>query len=162
MAARLQHSDTGFVVASPLGDLEITVRGETLAGIRYSRTKRGERKRPAGRAARGIERQLRRYFDDPRQRFDFELAPCGTPFQRRVWRLLMRIPPGETLTYGEVARRLDSGARAVGGACRANPAPIVIPCHRVVAANSVGGYCGNMKGKLLQAKRWLLQHESAL
>ncbi len=153
----IRPGEPGFIMASPLGNLEVVMRGEALAGIRYSRGRR--RGGLAGRAARGIEYQLRRYFDDPRRCFDLKLAPCGTPFQRRVWRLLRRIPPGATMTYGEIARRLASGPRAVGGACRRNPTPIVIPCHRVVAAGAPGGYCGSMKGRMLHAKRWLLQHE---
>ena len=158
-AAATRYASPDFVVASPLGDLGIVMRGDALAGIRYSRAGRKKRNAPSGRAARGVEYQLRRYFENPRRRFDLELALCGTPYQRRVWRLLMHIPPGETLTYGEAARRLDSGARAVGGACRRNPVPIVIPCHRVISASAIGGYCGNMKGRMSRIKRWLLRHE---
>ncbi len=153
-------------MASPLGDLEITLCDDALADIRYLHSRlRGrkgpavQRSRSARRTARDVEYQLRRYFDDPYWRFDLKLMPCGTPYQQRVWKYLARIPAGRPMTYGEVAARLGSGPRAVGGACRSNPVPIVIPCHRVIAASAVGGYCGNMRGRMLHAKRWLLRHE---
>jgi methylated-DNA-[protein]-cysteine S-methyltransferase len=105
--------------------------------------------------------QLARYFADGKSRFDLPLNPRGTPFQRRVWEALQTIPPGRTITYGELAERLGSGARAVGGACRANPCPIVVPCHRVVAKHGLGGFAGDVGGRRLSLKRWLLTHENA-
>lgn len=87
------------------------------------------------------------------------LPDHGTEFQRRVWRQLMRIPAGSTMSYGELARQLDSGARAVANACRHNPIPLFVPCHRVVAANGIGGFMGETDGKPLQIKLWLLEHE---
>jgi len=87
------------------------------------------------------------------------LAPQGTPFQQRVWQRLQQIPPGRRVTYGELAEELGTGARAVGGACRANAIPLLIPCHRVVAANGDGGFAGHTRGRWLEIKRWLLQHE---
>ncbi|HEX6266952.1 MAG TPA: methylated-DNA--[protein]-cysteine S-methyltransferase, partial [Burkholderiales bacterium] len=92
-------------------------------------------------------------------RFDLPLLIEGTPFQRRLWEALCEIPRGKTLTYGELARRLDGEARAVGQACGDNRLPIVIPCHRVVAANGIGGFAHATGGYLLEAKRWLLAHE---
>jgi methylated-DNA-[protein]-cysteine S-methyltransferase len=91
----------------------------------------------------------------------------GTPFQQKVWRALTHIPAGQVMTYGSLARELNTSARAVGNACRKNPIPMIVPCHRVVAANDVGGFAGDtekkQKGKLnfLQIKRWLLAHEQA-
>lgn len=104
--------------------------------------------------------QLTAYFRDPQAPFSLPLDPLGTPFQRRVWAALERIPPGQVRTYGELARTLGSGPRAVAGACRANPLPIVIPCHRVVAADGPGGYAGASRGGPVALKRWLLAHES--
>lgn len=89
----------------------------------------------------------------------FSLHPQGTPFQQAVWRELVRIPHGTVATYGQLAVRLESSARAVAGACRANPLPLLVPCHRVVAANGLGGYLGQSAGKALGIKQWLLQHE---
>ena len=83
----------------------------------------------------------------------------GTPFQRRVWQELTHIPPGETRSYGELAKKLRSSARAVAGACRRNPISLLVPCHRVVSKHSLGGFMGKTDGPALAIKRWLLQHE---
>lgn len=104
-------------------------------------------------------RQLRRYFSDPRHCFTLPLAPAGSPFQRRVWSALRRIPAGTTVSYGDLAARLGSSARAIGGACRSNPISLVIPCHRVVSRNGLGGFMGVTAGRSLDIKRWLLAHE---
>lgn len=87
------------------------------------------------------------------------LKPTGTDFQRRVWQAMQEIAPGQTRRYGELARALSSSARAVGGACRANPIPFLIPCHRVVAATGAGGFAGARDGRLMELKHWLLAHE---
>ena len=87
------------------------------------------------------------------------LEPEGTVYQRRVWQALLDIPPGQTRTYGALARELGSSPRAVGGACRRNPIPLLIPCHRVVAANGDGGFAGHTSGRWMDIKRWLLEHE---
>jgi methylated-DNA-[protein]-cysteine S-methyltransferase len=87
------------------------------------------------------------------------LKPQGTPFQQRVWQRLLQIPSGAVVRYGELAQELGSSARAVAGACRANPIPLIIPCHRVIAATGPGGYMGQSGGEALAIKRWLLQHE---
>jgi methylated-DNA-[protein]-cysteine S-methyltransferase len=99
-------------------------------------------------------RQLREYFAGQRTRFDLPLHPAGTAFQRDVWSELQRIPYGETISYGELARRVGhpAAARAVGAANGANPIPIVIPCHRVIGANGkLTGFGGGIpvKQKLL-------------
>jgi methylated-DNA-[protein]-cysteine S-methyltransferase len=118
---------------------------------------------PKNDLAETAARQLEAYRADPDTRFDLPLLIEGTPFQRRLWAALCEIPRGKTLTYGELARRLGGqGAemnRAVGQACGDNRLPIVIPCHRVVAANGIGGFAHATRGYLLEAKRWLLAHE---
>lgn len=91
-----------------------------------------------------------------------DVVLSGTPFQRKVLRQLMKIPYGETRTYGELAARLKTSPRAVGNACRRNPIPIVIPCHRVVAAGGLGGYDGAICGDKLDIKTRLLQLEGAI
>jgi methylated-DNA-[protein]-cysteine S-methyltransferase len=104
-------------------------------------------------------RQLERYREDADARFDLPLLIEGTPFQQRLWAALCEIPRGKTVTYGELAKRLNAEPRAVGQACGDNRLPIVIPCHRVVAANGLGGFAHSTTGYLLEAKRWLLMHE---
>jgi methylated-DNA-[protein]-cysteine S-methyltransferase len=114
---------------------------------------------PRNALAEEAARQLERYRENPDARFDLRLHVEGTPFQRRLWDALCEIPRGKTMTYGELARRLGGEARAVGQACGDNRLPVVIPCHRVVAANGIGGFAHSTGGYLLEAKRWLLLHE---
>ncbi|KAB2924409.1 MAG: methylated-DNA--[protein]-cysteine S-methyltransferase [Dechloromonas sp.] len=108
-------------------------------------------------------RQLEAWLADPAFVFGLPLRPAGTAFQRRVWAEIAAIPCGRTLTYGEVARHLHNAPRAVGQACGANPYPVVVPCHRVVAsAGGLGGFARERGGFLLDVKRWLLGHEGSL
>lgn len=110
-----------------------------------------------------LERQLRLYFAGGQHRFTLPVDPAGTPFQKRVWALLMEIPPGETVSYGFLARRLSeisggppTSARAVGGAVGRNPVSLIIPCHRVIGADgSLTGYAGGMgrKAQLLELEQ---------
>lgn len=108
--------------------------------------------------------QLQAYLDDPRFPFTLPLALSGTHHRLQVWEAMQRIAPGKTRTYGELARELGSSPRAVGGACGANPIPVVVPCHRVVGADrSIGGFMGARgEGFELGIKRWLLAHEGAI
>jgi len=114
---------------------------------------------PSAPAVDLLKRQIEAYLHDPQKSIRWNRVPSGTAFQERVWLALMAIPLGEVRTYGELAKALGSGPRAVAGACRANPWPLLVPCHRVVAANGAGGYCGYMQGPYLEIKRWLLTHE---
>ena len=105
-------------------------------------------------------RQLHAYLNDPAFAFELPLRPAGTAFQRRVWAEIAAIPSGQTHTYGQLARSLRNAPRAVGQACGANPYPVVVPCHRVVATGGgLGGFARERGGFLLDIKRWLLQHE---
>lgn len=102
---------------------------------------------------------LNAYFDGHPAPFDLLLRPAGTPFQRTVWEHLRHIPHGETITYGQLAKALDTAPRAAAAACGRNPIPIIIPCHRVVAANNrLGGYSG---GDGTVTKQALLRLEGA-
>lgn len=145
------------VVHTPLGFLGLRLNGEGLTAIDYLLHRRANVGQPDP-EARGVITELNSYFCDPNHRFTVRVALQGTAFQNRVWQALRGIPAGETLTYGELARRLGSSARAVGGACRSNPIPIIIPCHRIVSAQGLGGYTGG-GSKALDFKRWLLAHE---
>ena len=109
--------------------------------------------------ARQLSGQLDAYWQDPCHVFDLLYVPLGTPFQLRVWHALMRIPAGRPMTYGNLARRLGTAARAVGQACGANPLPILIPCHRVVAVRGLGGFMHADSGMPLDVKTSLLAHE---
>ncbi|MEE8189620.1 MAG: methylated-DNA--[protein]-cysteine S-methyltransferase [Kiloniellales bacterium] len=132
---------------TPVGRLALTEAGGALLRIAWADREAGDPLAAADetplldRAAA----QLREYFANKRRAFDLPLAPEGTAFQRRVWTAMARIPWGETRSYGALARDVGSAARAVGGACGANPIPIVIPCHRVLATGGgLGGYSGGL------------------
>ena len=103
--------------------------------------------------------QLQAYAQSASEQLDLPLKPAGTVFQQRVWTVLRSIPAGQVRTYGEIARELGSSARAVGNACRANPIPLFIPCHRVVAKSGIGGFAGQTAGRELAIKTALLRHE---
>lgn len=110
-----------------------------------------------------VVRQLQAYLADPRSTFKLPLQPAGTHFQRRVWAQIAAIPCGQAATYGQLAKTLTNAPRAVGQACGANPYPVVIPCHRVIATGGgLGGFANARGGFLLAVKRWLLTHEGHL
>ena len=109
--------------------------------------------------ARHLAHELDAYWQNPEHSIDVLFVPQGTPFQLRVWHALMAIPAGQPATYGALAKRLGTAARAVGQACASNPLPILIPCHRVVAANGPGGFMHASSGAPLDVKTWLLAHE---
>ena len=146
------------VMATPLGRIGIRMAGDAVSALDYLAADAPEQL-PVDEATRTVVEQLEAYFRDPHHRFTVPLAPAKTAFQQRVRAALQDIPPGTVLTYGELARQLDTAARAIGGACRANPIPILIPCHRVVGRQGLGGYTGAVTGDPLGIKRWLLRHE---
>ena len=146
--------------ASPLGELVITGDGEYLTGLYNREHPEFERAREGIEAPdlfRDAIRQMREYFAGERTRFELALKPRGTDFQQRVWQALSDIPHGKTASYGQISMKLNSpgASRAVGTANARNPLLIIVPCHRVVAANGgLSGYAGGTA-----AKSWLLQHE---
>jgi methylated-DNA-[protein]-cysteine S-methyltransferase len=145
-------------VDTPFALVGVRTEGGALAEIVYLPRGTGELA-PVNPLAERFCAQLAKYISDPGYRFKLPLRQVGTAFQRRVWDVIASIPRGETLSYGEIARTLRSGPRAVGQACGTNYFPLVIPCHRVVAANGLGGFAHNSSGYLIEVKRWLLQHE---
>ena len=106
-----------------------------------------------------LKLQLEAYFANAQHQWKIPLPTKGTAFQQKVWRYMQAIPVGETRSYGEVAKALNSSAQAVGNACRANHFPIVIPCHRIVSKLGLGGFAGQTSGDSINVKRWLLDHE---
>jgi methylated-DNA-[protein]-cysteine S-methyltransferase len=147
------------VVDSPIGPLGLVATDDALRAVLFD----GARVRPEGRSPvlDDAERQLAAYFDGELTSFELPLELEGSEFQRRCWLALASIPYGQTVSYGEQARRLGLGpdaARAVGAANGRNPLPIVLPCHRVIGADgSLTGFGGG-----LDTKRFLLEHEGAL
>ena len=153
------HVKYAAVIDTPPGRLAISTDQGYLVGIDYV-DQRTSLFAPVTELAQSVTHQLQQYFSDPGYPFDLPLRTAGTRHQEKVWHQLRLIKPGDTLTYGQLASRVESGARAVGNSCRQNPIPIVIPCHRVVAANGIGGYGGRVNGKVLDRKHWLLKHEN--
>jgi len=148
-------------IAAPFAVLGIRTLGGRVTDIAY--LPRGAATlAPLNALAERACRELERYLDDPQFRFTLPWDYDGTAFQCRVWRDVSAIAPGATRTYGGIALRLRSAPRAVGNACGANRLPLVIPCHRVVAAGGVGGFMGVRKGAPIDIKRWLLRHEGAV
>jgi len=144
--------------ATPFAVLGIRTLGERVADIEYL-PKGAATLAPLNRLAERACRQIERYLADPAYVFDLPFDYAGTAFQCRVWRQISAIPVGRTLTYTDVARALKTAPRPVGGACGANRLPIVIPCHRVLGANGIGGFMRGRGADALAIKRWLLRHE---
>lgn len=151
------------VVPAPFGAVGIVSDGEKVARMVFL-PGCAEEKNAADGFTRAVCRQVAAYLADSTVALDFPVAQAGTVFQRRVWEEMRQIPPGQTRTYGEVARRVHSAPRAVGGACAANAMVLYYPCHRIVAAASLGGFSGESgrDGVFLRIKRWLLAHEGAM
>lgn len=146
------------VMAAPGFALGLRAHAEALTEIVFL-PPQPERPPTSPLVAEGV-RQLQAYFRDAAFQFDLPLAATGSPFRRRVWRAIQRIPSGETRSYGQLARELVSSPRAVGQACGDNPLPIIVPCHRVLASGGkLGGFAHTQDTVLLDIKRWLLAHE---
>ena len=153
------------VVAAPGFALGVCCNADEVTGIEFLPPQ--PELAPQTALAAEAARQLAAWLADPAFAFGLPLRPAGTAFQRRVWAEIAAIPCGRTLTYGQVAAQLHNAPRTVGQACGANPYPIVVPCHRVVASGGagdkkLGGFARERGGFLLDIKRWLLTHEGSL
>ena len=147
------------VIDSPVGKLGIKTDGVNVLSIEFLKHST-KTSLPSDIVAESVVEQLKGYFADPDYDISLPLELTVTPFQLRVLTALQSIPVGNTKSYGELAKQLKTSARAIGMACRQNPVPIIIPCHRIVAANGIGGFAGKTDGKELRNKQWLLNHES--
>jgi len=141
-------------IQTPLGILGLVEQDNQITQLLWHGENSGVR---SAVLKQGLE-QLEAYFAGELDQFDLPLAPKGTPFQQQVYRAMLAIPKGETLTYGDIAKALDCPAQPIGQACGSNPIPVIIPCHRVVGATSLGGFSG-LGGVEMKIK--LLQHEQA-
>ena len=141
-------------IATPLGVMALTEQDGALVALDFAAKGESDTSPLLRRAAE----ELAEYFAGKRKIFTLPLRPKGSAFQQCAWAALSAIPFGETRTYGAVARALASGPRAIGQACRSNPLPVFIPCHRVVAVNGLGGFSGAERA--LDRKRALLAIET--
>ena len=107
-------------------------------------------------------KELEKYFNNPHHIFTTPIQASGTALQQKIWSAMQKIPVGKTLSYSDLAEKIKTSPRVIGNACRANPIPLIIPCHRIVAKNHLGGFAGEIAGELINMKTWLLQHEQAL
>lgn len=137
-------------INSPIGGLRLHAEGDKLVAIDFDATVTGVR--VDSQVLDDAERQLDEYFAGTRTEFELPLAAQGTEFQHRVWDELMKVPYGETASYGDISRRLGldrRGPRAVGTANGRNPIPIIVPCHRIIGSDgSMTGYAGGLERKV--------------
>jgi methylated-DNA-[protein]-cysteine S-methyltransferase len=108
-----------------------------------------------------LQQQFRQYWQNTDKLINIKLLKQGSGYRHKVWAELGKIPFGETMTYSALAGKIDSSARAVGNACRDNPYPMIIPCHRVVSVSGMGGYCGQTTGDFMAIKYKLLAFEAS-
>ncbi len=149
-----------FLYDSPTGQLGICIDAKNITRIIWLEQEVAEIS-PLKLINKKLQQEiviaLDNYFKSGLIEADISLRPEGTIFQKRVWQALKTIPSGTVKTYGDVARELQTSSRAVGQACRRNNIPVFIPCHRVVAAQGIGGFMGGYRQ--VERKYWLLQHE---
>lgn len=150
-------------VKTPFGAVGIVTTETHLTGLHFLPPTVAAKMPKTDSIAHLVCAQINAYLDNPLFRFDVPLRLAGSKHQLDVWRYMQSIQPGQTRTYGELAEAIDSSARAVGAACGQNPIPLIVPCHRIVAANgTLGGFMGGKLANPLAIKQWLLTHEGAL
>ncbi|MGV8851016.1 MAG: methylated-DNA--[protein]-cysteine S-methyltransferase [Rhodoglobus sp.] len=151
-----------YRLPSPIGQIELSSDGTSLTGLAIERAGTLPRQDEAERSCAVLQdaaRQLTEYFSGKRRSFELPLSAAGTDFQRSVWNQLNQLPFGAAVSYADIGRATGrpTAGRAVGGAVGANPIPIIVPCHRVLASNRrITGYSG---GDGVPTKEWLLAHE---
>ena len=150
--------DYTAIIDSPVGKLGILDNGKVIQSVNFLYNKASPRKAVSSLAEEAAS-QLNHFFSNPNFTFSLPITDAITPFQLKVRQALLSIPVGQTMSYGNVAKTIASSARAIAGGCRRNPVPIIVPCHRIIAANGLGGFSGALDGKPLANKKWLLEHE---
>lgn len=139
---------------TPIGPISLVEEGGAITRLLWKHEVSGYR---SDVLKEGL-RQVEAFFAGELRVFDLPLTPEGTEFQRAVWDRMLAIPFGQTRSYGDIAMAVAAPAQPVGNACGANPIPIIIPCHRILAADGLGGYSGSGG---IETKVWLLKHEGA-
>lgn len=148
------------IITTPVGPLKIIFDSKNILSFSFDTALSQNVLNNNPHFIHSVEKKINDYFSGTYR--DVTEAPfdeCGTPFQKLVWRTMRTIPFGETRTYGELAKTLGSHPRAVGQACRKNPFPILTPCHRVVAKDSLGGFVGEVSGNMTEIKSKLIHFE---
>lgn len=159
----MKRSNTNFcaVIRAPFGAIGLCTQQEKITEVVYLPADHTPQAARTPFAQQAVE-QIEHYFSNPNYQFTLPLQIVGTPFQIKAWQAIATIAPGQLLTYGQLAYQLHTGPRAIGRACATNPIPLIIPCHRIIAAKGLGGFDGTSReGYTLEVKRWLLTHEKA-
>lgn len=148
-----------IIVKTPIGKIAVSYESDFVTEVQQvaDQTRPNKNKDPL---ALEIQKQFNAYFTKDLSEFNLPfLFKQGTDYQVKVWDQIRKISFGETKTYGDIAKKIKSGPRAVGNACRRNKLLLLVPCHRVVSASGLGGFMGDDTGRLVQRKQWLLNHE---
>lgn len=149
------------IVAAPFGAVGVRLnKAQThLQSLEYLPPNVSELS-PETPLAQQVCEQVLAFIADPNFQFDLPLLAQGTPFQNKVWQTIRGLESGQVLSYKQLGQLIQCGSpRAVGGACGANPYPLIVPCHRVVASHGIGGFAHNDDGFYIGVKHWLLAHE---
>ena len=156
---KLKDQQYDVIFTTDLATIGLQFDGSKLVKVKY--LNKTSLKAPQSKTVEAVKDKIEKYLDlqSKSKSINVDVLLNVTPFQGRVLKQLQKIPYGETRTYGEIAKILKTSPRAVGNACRNNPLPLIIPCHRVVAVNGIGGYDGARSGYLLGIKRKLLKSE---
>jgi len=159
---KINHQQYDVIFTTDIATIGLQFNGERLSKLSYLKAEPA--KAAKNKQGEVVKNKLIKYLSEKSKlkQLDIDVLLDVTDFQRSVLKQLQKIPYGETRTYGDIAKILETSPRAVGNACRKNPVPIVIPCHRVVAANGIGGYDGAVDGDKLDIKNWLLKLERAI
>lgn len=146
------------LINAPFGAVAISAHGNQLAIELLTESPSLENYQSAHPLVAEAYSQIAQYLQHPSTLFNLPIEPHGTAYQQRVWQAIAAIPLGQTRTYGQLAHQIGSGPRAVANACGANHLTLLIPCHRVVAQNGIGGFMQSTPNGLV-VKKWLLKHE---
>jgi len=149
-----------IIVSTPIGKIAVDYQSDFVTEVHQvsDNTRAVSKKDPF---AIEIKKQFKAYFTGELKEFNLPfLFKQGTDYQVKVWDQIRKISFGNTQTYGEIAKTIKSGPRAVGNACRRNQLLLLVPCHRVVSAAGLGGFMGDADGSLVRRKQWLLKHEN--
>lgn len=145
-----------ITLETPAGKLALTVRHDVITQCDWARDDA-----QAQACTHEIQQRITEYWLNPDEMIPLKLLKQGSTYRNKVWSELCQIPFGETMTYSALAGKIGSAARAVGNACRDNPFPLIIPCHRVVSISGMGGYSGQTAGDFMAIKIKLLELEAA-
>ena len=142
------------IIQTPIGNIEIKIRKGRLTGLSWT----DKKKTGLTAESREIKKQLLEYLRGERKKINFPITADGTPFEKKVWAVMSSTKYGETITYGDIAKKISNSPRAVGQAAKRNPLLILIPCHRVVGKHNLGGFSGKTR---IDKKKILLEIEGS-